>query len=208
MVKEIFKKENYPKILFVLFLAIWIFLAINPWYRTVWVAENILTVLFVGLLALTYKKFRFSNLSYSLFFILLTLHTIGSHYSYTEMPLFDLIRDWLNLSRNHYDRVVHFLFGILFFIPSYEFISRKLKVKGFWGFLLAFFVVTALKGTYEVIEFIHILVTKEEIIGTHFLGMQGDIWDAQKDLFLGMMGSAIAWFGLWLKNVVKKKKYL
>ncbi|MAG78756.1 hypothetical protein CMI39_00660 [Candidatus Pacearchaeota archaeon] len=204
--KEGFNK-NYPKILFVIFLIIWVFLAISPSYRGIWVAENILTILFVSLLVLTYRKFKFSNLSYTLFFILLILHTVGSHYSYTEMPLFNLIRDSLDLTRNHYDRLIHFLFGILFFIPTYEFISRKLRVKGFWGLFLAFFVVTSLKGIYEVLEYAYILVTKSETIGTYFLGMQGDQWDAQKDLFFGVIGSAFTWIGISIKEFLKKRKF-
>ena len=121
------------------------------------------------------------------------------------MPLFDLIKDWFNLSRNHYDRVVHFLFGIIFYIPAYEFISKKLKIKGFWGLLLAFFFVTALKGIYEVIEYLWLVLTKDDIIGTHFLGMQGDQWDAQKDMALGMIGSFTAGIILWFKEKTNKK---
>ncbi len=196
-------KDSYLKTLFSLFLTIWVILAVSPSYRGIWISENILTVIFICFLIATYKKFRFSNLSYSLFFIFLVLHTIGSHYSYTEMPLFNLVRDYFSLTRNHYDRFIHFLFGVLFFIPAYEFISKKLKVSGFWLFLLAFLAITALKSIYEIFEWIYLLYTKDELIGTHFLGMQGDQWDAQKDIALGMLGSAISWFLLWLKKVKK-----
>ena len=200
---SLFNKKNYPKILLVFFLIIWIWSAISPHYRQAWIAENILTVFLVCLLVITYKKFKFTNLSYTLIFILLTLHTIGSYYSYTEMPLFDLIRDWFELSRNHYDRVIHFLFGVFFFIPVYEFISKKLKIKGFWGLMLAFSFVTALKGIYEVIEYGWLILTRNDIIGTHFLGMQGDQWDAQKDMALGMFGSFITGIILWFKERIK-----
>lgn len=193
-------KDNYPKILFGLFLLLWIFLAISPKYRGVWVVENVLSVLFITFLIITYKKFRFSNLSYTLFFIFFVLHTLGSHFTYTNMPLFNWIKDLFDLSRNHYDRLVHFLFGLMFFIPCYEFISEKLKIKYFWGYLLAFLAITALKGIYEVVEFAYVLITRNEIIGAYFLGMQGDQWDAQKDLAWGLFGSAAAWFILWLKT--------
>ena len=201
---SLFNKKNYPKILLFLFLVFWVFIAISPWYREAWIAENILTVFFVGLLIFTYNKFRFSNLSYTLFFTILVLHTIGSYYTYTEMPLFDLLRDSFGLARNHYDRVVHFLFGILFFIPTYEFISKKFKVKGFWGLFLSFLMIIALKGTFEVFEYLYVILTKSEIIGQHYLGMQGDQWDTQKDIALGMLGSAMAWIGFWIKDLWKK----
>ena len=201
--KEVFNKKNYPRILLGVFLVFWIIVAISPLYRGVWIAENILTVLFVGFLILTYKKFKFSNLSYTLLVAFLVLHTIGSQYSYTEMPLFELIRDSFGLARNYYDRVVHFLFGLIFFIPGYEFISKKLKIKGFWAFFLTFLAVVSLQSIFEVIEFAFILITRSEIIGTHYLGMQGDQWDAQKDMALGMLGSGIAWIWIWLKGLKK-----
>ena len=204
VITSLFNKKNYPKILLFLFLVFWVFIAISPWYREAWVAENILTVFFVGLLIFTYNKFRFSNLSYTLFFTILFLHTIGSYYTYTEMPLFDLLRDSFGLARNHYDRVVHFLFGILFFIPTYEFISKKFRVKGFWGLFLSFLIIIALKGTYEVFEYLYVILTKSEIIGQHYLGMQDDEWDTQKDIALGMLGSAMAWVGFWIKDLWKK----
>lgn len=199
--KAMFNKDNYPKILLVLFFIIWLWLAINPFYRGVWIAENILTVFFIGLLILTYNKFRFSNLSYTLLFLFIILHTIGGHYSYNEMPLFDLIQDKFGLERNHYDRVVHFLFGLMFFLPVYEFVSKKFKIKNFYGFLMVFLVITAFKGIFEVIEYGYLIVTRgNELIGTNYLGMQGDSWDSQKDIFLGMIGSGISWFFMGLRN--------
>tara|TARA_Y100000296_G_scaffold83104_1_gene113324 strand:+ start:402 stop:1010 length:609 start_codon:yes stop_codon:yes gene_type:complete len=198
--KKIFNKDNYPKVLLVLFFIIWLGLAINPFYRNVWIAENILTVFFIGLLILTYNKFRFSNLSYTLLFLFMILHTIGGHYSYTEMPLFDSIKDEFNLERNHYDRVAHFLFGLIFFVPLYELVAKKFKIQGHWGFLFVFLIISSLKGIFEVLEYGYILVTENEIININYLGMQGDLWDAQKDIFLGMMGSIISWFFMGLKR--------
>lgn len=197
---EIFKKENYPVILLFLFLLIWIILGINPKYRIVWINENILVVLSILLLILTYKKFRFSNLSYTLIFIYLVLHAIGSHFSYSEMPLFDIIKDKFDLSRNYYDRFVHFMVGFLFYFPVYEFISKKILIKSFWGYFITFLIITALKGIYEVVSFGAVLISQDEIVGTHFLGMQGDQWDAQKDMFMGILGSLLSWIVLSLKR--------
>ena len=201
-IKEIFKKENYPKVLLILFTIFWIIVAIAPKYRGVWIAENILSVLFIIFLILTYNKFRFSNFTYSMLFLFLVLHTIGSYYSYAEMPLFNLIKELFNLSRNHYDRVIHFLFGLIFFFPVYEFIHKKLKIKLSWAFLLAFFVIVALKGIFEVIEWLLVIVTRGNVtIVTNYLGMQGDPWDAQKDMFVGMIGSILSWIWAGLRNI-------
>jgi len=195
--------KNYPKILLTIFTIFWIIIAIAPKYRGVWVAENILTVLLAALLILTYKKFKFSNLSYTLIFIFMILHVIGSYSSYSEMYLFDLIKQWFSLSRNHYDRVVHFLFGLMFYLPTYEFLTRKLKLKGGWAHLMTFLTITSFKGIFEIIEYLYVLVVRTEVFNYAYLGMQGDLWDAQKDTYLGMLGAGIAWFMMWVKNRLK-----
>lgn len=200
------KKEFFfPILLLVIFGLFWILSAIFPRYREVWLAENILTVAFVLFLILTYRAFRFSNLSYSLLFCFMLLHLIGSYYAYSEVPLFSYLKEILSLSRNHYDRLIHFLFGIIFFVPLQEFCNRKLRLSKGWSYFLAFMIITALKGTYEVIEYGWLLVTRNELIGTAYLGMQGDIWDSQKDIFWGMVGAGMMWMGYFFGKRISSK---
>ncbi len=188
-------KENYPKILLGIYIIIWILAAIAPNYRSVWMDENILPVLFVLLLVVSYKKFRFSNISYSLLFIFMILHVIGGHYSYTEVPLFEYLKSIYGLSRNYYDRVVHFSFGVLFFVPVYEIVTKIFRVPEGWrGLIMAFFVVAAFKGLFEVIEYGYVWVRADPLNVTNYLGEQGDSWDSQKDVFVGVFGALIAWF--------------
>ena len=202
-------KDHYPKILLVLYLAIWIFLALEPKYRSVWIDENILPVLFVLLLVVTYRWFQFSNLSYSFLFVFLILHAIGGHYSYAEMPLFDLFKEQFGLMRNHYDRVVHFLFGVLFFLPVYELVTRIFRVPEGWrGFTLAFFVVAALKGGFEVLEYTYVWVRANSLTVTNYLGEQGDSWDSQKDVFLGIVGAGISWVIVGARKVMREAALL
>jgi len=193
-------KENYPKILLFIFIIVWLYFAISPRYRQIWFLENILTFLAIPFLILAYKKFRFSNLSYTLIFIILILHIIGSYYSYSEVPLFDLIKDEFNFTRNHYDRLVHFLFGFAFYFPAYEFVTKKFKISGFFSYFLVFLCIIGLKAIYEVITFGSLYITKNEVIGTNFLGMQGDQWDSHKDIFFGMVGALISWIIISLKK--------
>tara|TARA_Y100000310_G_scaffold333429_1_gene410981 strand:+ start:153 stop:761 length:609 start_codon:yes stop_codon:yes gene_type:complete len=198
---------RYHKILFCLYALIWAFLAISPRYRSVWWDENILVFLFVGILLLTYKKFKFSNTSYSLIFIFMVLHSIGAHYSYAEMPLFDLIKDNYGLMRNHYDRFVHFLFGVLLFLPIYEILTRVFKVpKGWKGLSLAFISIVAFKGVFEVIEYIYTAVRNNNLTTTNYLGEQGDAFDALKDMGLGMIAGLMAWIVVGLKSLKKRVK--
>ncbi len=192
--------ERYPLFLALFFLVIWVLLAISPSHRDVWLAENFLTILFFAILVGTYNYFRFSNFTYTLIFLFLVLHSLGGHYSYSEVPLFSSLRDSLDLGRNHYDRLVHFLFGVVFMFPCYEFLKRKLNLSRGKALILAFLVVSALKGIFEVLEWGYHLVWESRTYTENYLGMQGDVWDAQKDMLLGFMGSAVSWLVLWLKE--------
>tara|TARA_Y100000034_G_C6810387_1_gene364153 strand:- start:164 stop:787 length:624 start_codon:yes stop_codon:yes gene_type:complete len=197
----ILNKENrYPLALLAIFIVAWIILAINPTYRDIWIAENLLSVALVIGLILTYKYFRFSNTSYTLLFLFLILHTIGAHYTYAEVPLFTILKNQYALTRNHYDRLIHFLFGLIFYLPIYEFMSRKLKLKGVWSHIMTFATIFALKAVYEVIEYYYAIIRESHLVETFFLGAQGDQWDAQKDISLGMIGAAISWIILYIKQ--------
>ena len=185
-------KDRLPTILLIVYSILWLVLAINPYDRMVWLAENTLTVLFIGFLILTYRKFRFSNTSYVLLFSFLVLHTIGSHYTYTNMPLLTWLQNMFDLSRNHYDRLVHFFFGLAFYFPIYELGTRKLKLKHWESYLLPFLVIISFKTIYELLEYLIVIVMHSSVIGSSFLGMQGDQWDAQKDIMFGITGAAIS----------------
>jgi len=198
-------KENYSKILLFLYIIIWIIAAIHPNYRSVWIDENILPVLFVFLLIFTYKKFRFSNLSYTLMFIFLVLHAIGGHYSYTEVPLFDLIKQQYGLARNDYDRVVHFMFGVLFFLPFHEVITRIFKVsKGWKSLTITLFIILSMKAGFEMIEYGYTALKYDSLTIAKYLGEQGDALDSIKDVTVGFIGAIISLIITIIKTYFKK----
>lgn len=189
------KKELYHKSLLGILMVFWLFIAINPTDRGVWFAENILFLIFLPILVFTYKKFQFSSLSYTLMFIFLILQTIGSKYGYSNVPfIFDSVR-------NHYDRVVHFLFGVVFYLPLYELVTKKLKLKGIWSHFFVFTILFSMKGIYEILEWGYVMVTQGSSGSIAFLGAQGDAWDAQKDMFLGGIGAIITGVVMWFKNI-------
>ena len=198
-------KENYPKILLFIYIIAWILLAINPNYRSVWIDENILPVFFTLLLILTYKKFRFSNLGYTFIFIFLILHAIGGHYSYSEMPLFEILKQNYNLARNNYDRLVHFIFGVLFFLPFNEILTRIFKVpKGWRVFFLSCLVILGIKAGFEIIEYGYTAVKNNSLTVTNYLGEQGDSQYAIKDMALGFIGAIVSWIVLGFASLRKK----
>ncbi len=99
---------------------IWIVAAIHPVSRSTWALENILLFVGVGWLVSTYRRWPLSNFSYTFVFIFLVLHVIGSHYTYSQVPMGDWLRSVFGGERNAYDRLLHFLFGFLLFQPWRE----------------------------------------------------------------------------------------
>ncbi len=137
----------------------------------------------------------------------MTLHAIGGHYSYSEVPLFDFIKQQYSLSRNHYDRVVHFLFGVLFFLPIHEIITRIFKVpKGWRSLIFSAFMILSLKAGFEIIEYSYTAVRNNSLTVTNYLGEQGDSLDSIKDITMGFIGALISLFFISLKNIKRVNK--
>lgn len=168
----------------------WIWLAIEPVNRRDWLLENLLALTGVALLVLTYRRFQFSNLSYGLIALFLTLHAIGAHYTYAEVPFGFWLKDLLNLSRNPFDRIVHFAFGALLVYPVRELLVRQAHVHGFWSYYLPASAVLAQSGLFEVIESVVAVIVSPEL-GSIYLGAQGDEWDAQKDMAAAFTGALL-----------------
>ncbi|MBI3032975.1 DUF2238 domain-containing protein [Candidatus Woesearchaeota archaeon] len=196
-------KKHYPKILLGIFLILWLILAINPTYRFDWFLENLLVFIFVPILILTYNHLRLSNISYTLIFIFMSLHSIGAHYTYALVPL-----DWtvLGFSRNHYDRVVHFSFGLLLAYPIRELFMRIATARGFWAYYLPFDVTLAFSALYEIIEWLTAVIVAPEA-GNAFLGTQRDEFDAIKDMALAGTGAALSMVITSLVNLKYNKQF-
>lgn len=188
--------SRYPSILLGVFAVWWSVLAIAPSYRQDWLLENILVFIIVWLLVRNYRHLRLSNLSYTLIFIFLSLHEIGAHYTYSEVPLGAWIGkvDGINLNaaiateRNHFDRLIHFLFGFLMLPASVEIFQARARLMGIWKIIMPVSFLMSLSELYEMIEW-----QAAEIfggpLGQAYLGTQGDVWDAQKDSFAATIGA-------------------
>ena len=185
-------QHNRPLQLMVGWLLVyWVAMAFNPFNRFDWLLENLLVVIYGILLALTYKRFAFSNLSYGLFTLFITLHLTGAHYTYAETPLGFWLMGWLELSRNHFDRIAHFAYGLLCTYPLYELLRRLAHTSRRWSGFFAINLVLSFSGLYEVIEMLVAEIVSPEL-GTAYLGTQGDSWDAQKDMGLALLGAIVA----------------
>ncbi|MBW7466607.1 DUF2238 domain-containing protein [Pontibacter aydingkolensis] len=158
-----------------------------------WALENTLTLSLVIFLIAFYNIFRFSDLSYTLIFLFLLLHMYGSQYQYAENPFGEWLKDQFNQPRNQYDRIVHLGFGLLLAYPMHEVFSKALHVRPFFSYLLPMEIVLSLSALYELVEWVVAdVVFEDNQRGMDFLGMQGDIWDAQKDMALALAGAAVA----------------
>jgi len=173
------------------YLAFWGLLAISPVDRGTWLLENLLVFAVAALLVSTHRRFTFSNVSYCSIFLFLCLHAVGSHYTYSAVPLGDWVRDAFPLERNHYDRAVHFSFGLLLAYPMREITLRRMHVHRLWSYIVPILCIVTLSSLYEILEWIAAGVS-DPTVGIAFVGAQGDVWDGQKDMSLAALGAAAA----------------
>ena len=168
----------------------WTWLAISPFDRRDWLLENLLSLTLVAVLALTYRRFQFSTISYCLIGLFVTLHTIGAHYTYAEVPFGFWLKDFLSLSRNPFDRIAHFSYGFLLVYPLRELLVRLAGVRGLWASYLSVSGILAQSGFFEVVEAVVASSVSPEL-GSTYLGTQGDEWDAQKDMAAALAGALL-----------------
>jgi len=182
-------RSHYLWILGGVYALWWVAMAIAPLDRSDWVLENVLVVLAVGLLVFTYKSFPLSRVSYTCIFVFMLYHTLGSHYTYAKVPY----QDWLPFlagGRNQFDRLVHFLYGLLLAYPIREMFLRIGNVRGFWGYFLPLDLTMSTSMLYELIEWGAAAAFGGDL-GAAYLGTQGDVWDAHKDMALASLGALI-----------------
>jgi len=199
--------DRYPATLLVLFSIWFVVLGVAPHYRQDWLLENLLVLLIVPLLIGTYRRLRFSNLAYTGIFAFLVLHEVGAHHTYSLVP-YDAwapqltggtVSDWFGLERNHFDRLVHFSYGICFAPVTLELFEAKAPPKGVWRFVLPLAFMNSHAVLYETLEWVATAVFGGDL-GAAYLGTQGDVFDAQKDMALAFTGSVIALAWLLLRR--------
>lgn len=153
--------------------------------------ESAFALVFVSVLAVTYRKLALSELSYVLIFVFLCLHEWGAQYKYTDVPLGEWMKPILNTTRNHYDRVMHLSYGLLLAYPINEWFERSANIQGGFRYFFPIQFTLACSAVYELLEAGAASILSPER-GEEFVGMQGDFWDAQKDMFLAGLGATIA----------------
>jgi putative membrane protein len=153
--------------------------------------ENTLALTFIVVLAGTYRWLVLSELSYTLIFVFLCMHEWGAQYKYSDVPLGEWIKPIFATMRNHYDRVMHFSYGLLLAYPMNEWFERSAGARGGFRYLFPVQFTLACSAVYEMMEAGAAGILSPER-GEEFVGMQGDPWDAQKDMFLAALGAVLA----------------
>ena len=191
--------STFPAVLLGLFVAIWIALAIAPWYRADWLLENLLVFVAIPGLVAAHRHLTFSNRAYGCLFVFFVLHQLGAHYTYAEVPYDrwvqalsgETLSHAFGLDRNHYDRLVHFLYGLLIAPAAVELLDARALQRGAWRWWLPWFFVVSHATLFEIVEATAAVVFGGDL-GEAYLGTQGDGWDSQKDSALAALGAAIA----------------
>lgn len=201
-----FKSNVWIWLFIVAFLTIWMNTLLGTTDINNWLLENTLTIIFLLFLSTTFRKYQFSDLSYLLIFIYLSLHVYGAKYTYAENPFGYWLKDYFNSSRNHYDRIVHFSFGFLLAYPMRELFLKWLKYPRLVSWILPIEITLSISAFYELIEWsVADIFFKSQ--GDAYLGTQGDIWDAQKDIFLAFSGAILSTTIVSsLKSILKLKE--
>ena len=166
-------------------------LAVNPYDRSVWWAENIPILIIVLSLAVVCRYvFVFSATAYVMMFVLIYMHTIGGHYTFERVP-FGFVNDFFGFERNNYDRFGHFSVGFYAYaIAEYMLVKRLVRSRAIL-YLFPLFSVLSLAAVYEIFEWLY-AVNADASAGIAVLGSQGDIWDAQKDMLADGSGAVAA----------------
>ncbi|WP_417655960.1 DUF2238 domain-containing protein [Pseudidiomarina aestuarii] len=190
-------KHYFPQGLALGLFLLMVWSGINPAMFDVWVAEMIPVVAIYLLLVFTYPKFQFSNTSYALMSVWLIMHTIGAHYTFANVP-FEWFTEWWGGERNHFDRIAHFSVGFYAYPMVELLLKKKWAVPVTAGFFGLFLIMSVAAG-YEIIEWWYADLAGGDA-GIEFLGSQGDIWDAQKDMLADTLGAIAALVLYFLKR--------
>ncbi|MUJ24201.1 DUF2238 domain-containing protein [Aliivibrio fischeri] len=172
-----------------LYSVIFLFSAFEPISRAVWFAEIIPALLILAGIFYMATRFQFSKTALVFMFIWLCLHTIGAKYTFADVP-FDWFNNLIGSERNNFDRVAHFSIGFYAY-PIAEYLIKTKKCSTPLAMAFGLFTLMSVAAGYEIIEWWYAAIAGGDE-GIAFLGSQGDIWDAQKDMLCDTTGSLFA----------------
>ncbi len=196
--------SKLPLVYLCVFVLLWLSTLIGTHDLANWFLENTLVFIFLGGLMISYRKFKFSDLTYTFIFVYLCLHIYGAKYTYAENPFGYWLMDEFGFERNHYDRIVHFSFGFMIAYPLRDWFKNYFKFPNWVSWSLPCEITLSFSGAYELVEWAVADIFFPEQ-GIAYLGTQGDIWDAQKDMALAFLGSVLIMLFFYIGKKVLKR---
>ncbi len=190
--------DAWNRIALAIFLALWAISCVRVPYPKYFWLQHVPTVAVVLVLAIVQNRLQISRLSYTLILVFMLLHVLGARYLYSYVPYDDWseqligyrITDRFGFTRNHYDRLVHLLFGLLLVVPAWRFSQRFVGTTACWGAVFAFSTIMAASAVYEVFEWLVAVIMAPDWAES-YNGQQGDMWDAQRDMALAGLGAIL-----------------
>jgi putative membrane protein len=162
-----------------------------PAGRVSWCLEVGPGLLEIAVLAAVYRRLPLSHLVYVAIFLHVQILIYGGYYTYALTPLGNWARDTFHLARNHYDRIGHVALGVVPSLLAREVLLRCTPLRrGGWLFFLICSVVLAFAAFWELLEWWTAVLAAPDV-GVAFLGSQGDVWDAQWDMLLALLGALV-----------------
>ena len=201
-------KNRFLLWLLVTYAVLFTILAFNPIDRATWFVENLTVwIILAIILGLYLADVEFSKTAYAFMFVLIYLHTIGGHYTFALVP-FDWVTNFFGFARNHFDRLAHFTVGFYAFAIAELLWTKHLVANKFLLFTYPIFVIATIAMSYEIVEWIYASNAAPEASAA-YLGSQGDVWDAQKDMFADTLGGIFATAVFFLSSGLwgKKRNY-
>lgn len=187
-----FNEKSYSKILLVLYSALFLWSGIQPKDYHVWLLEIVGVIFLITVYILFHKRIRFSNVTNTWFFIAASLITIGAHYSFPNVPVFESFKETFGIERNNFDKLGHVVQGILPVLISWEVLVKNRVVKNFyWINFLSLNIALSISAFYELFEWLFIVVLGDNSYTYDVLGTQGYIWDAQSDMLCALIGAIL-----------------
>jgi putative membrane protein len=160
---------------------------IHPYNRWHWIGEVSPNVLGLLILLTTFKRFRFTYLTYVSITIACMCIFIGAHYTFSRVPYFKEMGEWIGLERNNFDKLGHFFQGVVPTLIARELFLRRKLVTPAWAGFLSFCVAMTTAAIYEIIEYITCMIAGKQLDA--FTGTQGFVWDSQTDMLSALIGS-------------------
>jgi putative membrane protein len=177
---------------------VFVWSAWRPYDRATWWLEVSPAVIGAVILISTYSRFRFTTLVYTMVMLHMILLFVGGHYTYARVPLFQWMEPVFGWQRNHFDRLGHFMQGLVPALIARElFVRLRVVNSAGWRFSIILLLCMGISAIYELLEWATALVAGAA--ASAFLGTHGDLWDTHQDMFMALLGAfcALIFFSYW-----------